>query len=103
MPKGGYFFDCIVRQEPIDEEKLNPEDNLEEFGPISQADLDHLARMVHGSDRDGARCNCQLWWNRVWRHRAGPGPFLKHPKGIRDVAEWYVSTRSRQDYIHKSL
>ena len=30
-----------------------------------------------------------------------PGPFLKHPKGIRDVTEWYVSTRSRQDYIHK--
>jgi uroporphyrinogen-III decarboxylase len=30
-----------------------------------------------------------------------PAPFLKHPKGIRDIAEWYVSTSSRQDYIHK--
>ena len=30
-----------------------------------------------------------------------PGPFLKHPKGIRDVTEWYVSTRSRRDYIHR--
>ena len=28
-------------------------------------------------------------------------PVLKHPKGIRDITEWYVSTRSRQDYIHK--
>jgi uroporphyrinogen-III decarboxylase len=30
-----------------------------------------------------------------------PGASLKHPKGIRDIAEWYVSTTSRQDYIHK--
>ena len=30
-----------------------------------------------------------------------PGPFLKHPKGIRDVVEWYVSTGSRQRYIHE--
>ena len=35
MPRGGYFFDCIVRQDPIDEENLNPEDNMEEFGLIS--------------------------------------------------------------------
>ena len=24
MPKGGYFFDCIIRQEPIDEDRLEP-------------------------------------------------------------------------------
>ncbi len=30
-----------------------------------------------------------------------PGPGLKHPKGIRDITEWYVSTSSRQDYVHK--
>jgi hypothetical protein len=30
-----------------------------------------------------------------------PGPFMKHPKGIRDIAEWFMSTVSRQDYIHQ--
>jgi uroporphyrinogen-III decarboxylase len=29
-----------------------------------------------------------------------PAPFLKHPKGIRDVEEWYISTLTRQDYVH---
>ena len=29
-----------------------------------------------------------------------PAPFLKHPKGIRDVAEWYMSTATRRDYVH---
>jgi len=30
-----------------------------------------------------------------------PAAFLKHPKGIRDVSEWYISLVERQDYVHK--
>jgi len=30
-----------------------------------------------------------------------PAPFLKEPKGIRDVAEWYMSMALRPDYIKK--
>ncbi len=41
MPKNGYFFDAIIRQQPIDEDKLNPQDNLEEFGLVSEADLEY--------------------------------------------------------------
>jgi len=26
---------------------------------------------------------------------------MKHPKGIRDITEWYMSTAARQDYLHK--
>ena len=43
MPAGGYYFDAIIRQPPIDDDKLDPEDNLEEFGPISDADLAYFA------------------------------------------------------------
>jgi uroporphyrinogen-III decarboxylase len=28
-----------------------------------------------------------------------PGIFLKHPKGIRDIEEWYVSMAIRQDFL----
>ena len=28
-----------------------------------------------------------------------PAPFLKHPKGIRDVEEWYYSTAARKDFV----
>src|SRR5512137_1031339 len=44
MPKDGFYFDAIVRQGPIDEARLDPEDNLAEFGPISDADLGHFRR-----------------------------------------------------------
>jgi hypothetical protein len=101
MPSGGYFFDCIVRQEPIDEEKLNPEDNMEEFGPISQADLDHLVRSVQAAAATGRGVAASIGGTAFGDIAMVPGPFLKHPKGIRDIAEWYVSTSSRQDYVHK--
>ncbi len=39
MPKSGYFFDALERQEPIDDSTLKVEDNLEEFGHISDHDL----------------------------------------------------------------
>jgi len=30
-----------------------------------------------------------------------PAPWLKHPRGIRDIAEWYMSTVSRRDYVYR--
>jgi hypothetical protein len=100
MPNGGYFFDCIVRQEPFDEEKLNPEDNLEEFGPIMQADLDHFVRVTREAAATGRAVSATLGGTAFGDIAFVPGPGLKHPKGIRDITEWYVSTSSRQDYVH---
>ena len=59
MPKGGYFFDAIIRQEPIDEDQLNPEDNCEEFGLLSDADLAYYRAQrerLDASGRTAARC-----------------------------------------------
>ncbi|MCK5249669.1 MAG: methyltransferase, partial [Spirochaetaceae bacterium] len=39
MPESGYFFDSIVRQPAIDDESLDPQDNLEEFKPVTDDDL----------------------------------------------------------------
>jgi hypothetical protein len=101
MPRGGYFFDSIVRQGPIDEDKLNPEDNLEEFKPISRDDLDHLASATETAAETGLGVIASIGGTALGDIALVPAPFLKHPKGIRDVTEWYVSTSSRQDYIHK--
>lgn len=99
MPEGGYFFDAISRQEPIVEEELDPEANLEEFSVLTQEDLRH-----YGAEADRA----------VLREKGSvlpvPGagfgdialvPALgrKHTRGIRDVEEWYVSTSARREYV----
>jgi hypothetical protein len=102
MPKGGFYFDTIVRQEPIDDAKLNVEDNLEEFGPISDSELDHFAREAQRLDRDTDKAILANFGGTAFGDIAlVPAPWLKHPKGIRDVEEWYVSTVARFDYVHE--
>jgi hypothetical protein len=100
MPRDGHFFDTIVRQEPIDEDALDPEDNLEEFGPLSDEDVAHY-RTGLSEIAGGRGVLAGMPGMALGDIALVPAPFLKHPKGIRDVAEWYVSTRSRRDYIHR--
>lgn len=35
MPKNGFYFDLVIRQDPIDDASLNVEDNTEEFTLLS--------------------------------------------------------------------
>lgn len=101
MPVGGFFFDTIIRQEPIDDDNLNPEDNLEEFQPISDSDLKYYtaqAQQLSSSDRAVVSGIGGTAFGDI---ALVPAPFLKNPKGIRDIQEWYVSTAIRQDYLHK--
>ena len=101
MPAGGFYFDAIVRQEPIDEDALDPADNLEEFGPISDEDLAHLAREAERlADSPRARI-ANIGGTAFGDIALVPAPFLAHPKGIRDITEWYISTVTRQDYVHE--
>ncbi|MHC4594369.1 MAG: uroporphyrinogen decarboxylase family protein, partial [Planctomycetota bacterium] len=100
MPKGGFYFDSIIRQKPIEESKLNPADNLEEFTLISDEDLKVYEQEAR-----------QLYENTEVAIAAGfpgtafgdialvPAPWMKDPKGIRDIEEWYISTVSRRQYI----
>ena len=99
MPQSGYFFDAIIRQPPIDEEKLDPADNLEEFGLVSADDLGFWATATRNARATGKAVIASLGGTALGDIALVPGLQLKHPKGIRDVAEWYMSTVIRPDYI----
>ena len=99
MPSGGYFFDSIVRQPPVDDAKLNVEDNLEEFGPISEADLQRFGRESERLSATGKAILGNFGGTAFGDIALVPAPWLKHPKGIRDIEEWYVSTAIRKDYV----
>jgi uroporphyrinogen-III decarboxylase len=102
MPRGGWYFDAIVRQPPIDEAKLNVEDNLEEFGPISDAELEHFRSGAEQLYRDTDKAILANFGGTSFGDIAlVPAPWLKHPRGIRDVEEWYVSTVTRRDYVRR--
>lgn len=100
MPKGGHFFDAIIRQEPIDEERLNPEDNLEEFTLIDDATLDQIADDVAAAVATGRAVVADFGGTAFGDISMVPAVWLKHPKGIRDVAQWYMSLKKRPEYVH---
>jgi hypothetical protein len=102
MPKGGWYFDAIIRQPPLDDEALNVEDNLEEFGPISDEELAHFRREVGWLYTQTDKAILANFGGTGFGDIAlVPAPWLKRPRGIRDVEEWYISTVARRDYIYE--
>jgi hypothetical protein len=99
MPKTGYFFDCIIRQEPIVEENLDPKDNLEEYGFVTDADLEYWKTTTQKARATGKAVVAGLGGTALGDIAHVPGAKLKNPKGIRDIAEWYMSLIIRPDYI----
>jgi hypothetical protein len=100
MPKGGFYFDAINRQPPIDWKNLNLADNLEEFGPISNEELGYLQlegeRLYRQTDKA------------IFANFGGtgfgdialvPGLQLISPQGVRGVKEWYMCHAICPDYI----
>jgi len=100
LPKDGFFFDTIIRQDLIDEAKLDPDDNLEEFGPISDRDLDYFDEAAKAAAGTGRAVIATFGGLAFGDIALVPAPFLKYPKGIRDIEEWYVSTLTRPSYVH---
>lgn len=99
MPKTGYFFDALDRQKPVDDSRLDVEENLEEFTPVSDEDLlywKNLAETVEGSGRGIV---ASLGGTALGDIALVPGLNLKDPRGIRGVEEWYISTLIREDYV----
>ncbi len=99
MPKASYFFDAIIRQEPLVEEKLDVKDNLEEFGLVSESELQFWKVSAQKARDTGKAVIAGLGGTALGDIALVPGIQMKHPKGIRDIAEWYMSTVLRPDYI----
>jgi hypothetical protein len=100
MPRASYFFDAIIRQEAIDDTHLNPEDNLEEFTYISEADLQHWKSEISKYKNSKKALVATFGGTAFGDIALVPAMQLKHPKGIRDISEWYMSTMTRNAYVH---
>jgi hypothetical protein len=101
MPAGGYFFDNIYRSPPVDEDNLTPIE-------------DYNANYTLNTEED-----CAFWERESTRLyeetdfaiigvKGGmglgdvaeiPGPFLKNPKGIRDIEGWLTAHVLYPDYV----
>ena len=101
MPAGGFSFDTIIRQPPLDEERLRVEDNLQEFGPVDEETLRYFRRSVSKAARSPRGVIANFGGTALGDIALVPAPMLTRPRGIRDVEEWYVSTVSRRDHVRR--
>lgn len=100
MPVNGFYFDSTRRQNHFDEDRLNPVDNQEEFKLLEEKDLAHFRRELDRLADSERGLVGNLGGTGIGDIALVPAPFLKDPRGIRDVTEWYISTVTRQDYLH---
>jgi len=99
MPKDGFYFDAICRQEPIDEDNLSVADNLEEFGPLAKETVDFMvasARRAAAAEKGAILSAPGTAFGDI---ALVPAMWMKRTKGIRDVAEWYMATAANRPYV----
>lgn len=101
MPEKGFFFDALDRQVPIDDSKLDPQDNLEEFSILEDDDLKHWSKEIKKLGEKDKAIIASFGGTALGDIALVPAMQLKNPKGIRGVSEWYMSLLMRRDYIHQ--
>ncbi|MDR2775036.1 MAG: methyltransferase [Tannerella sp.] len=100
MPERCFFANAVERAGEVDDANLSVSDNLEEYGYITEDDLSHFEREADKASSTGAAVIAAFGGTALGDIAFVPGMGLEQPKGIRSVAEWYMSTVLRQDYIH---
>jgi hypothetical protein len=99
MPKSGYFFDALDRQQPIDDSTLKVEDNLEEFSHITPQELNYWKNQMSSLQDNFRAVVASLGGTALGDIALVPAINLKNPKGIRGVEEWYISTLIREEFV----
>jgi hypothetical protein len=100
MPAGGYFFDAIERTPATEmDAELNIDDNLEEFTVMDDDALSYWKEALTGARATGKAVIANIGGTGIGDIALVPGLNLKNPKGIRAIADWYMSTVMRADFI----
>jgi uroporphyrinogen-III decarboxylase len=102
MPKDGFYFDAIMRQNHFNPHDLHPEDNAEEFALLPPEEIEALKKRVNDIyDNTDDAIYLTVPGAAFGDVALVPATFLKDPKGIRDVTEWYLSIACRPDYLKR--
>lgn len=100
MPEASYYFDNIVRGEPVkDVQSLNPDEQIEEFQLFTDKDIAYIKRDVEKAYATGRAVVFSMPGLGLGDISEIPGPGLKHPKGIRTIEDWYVAPLLYPDYV----
>jgi uroporphyrinogen-III decarboxylase len=101
MPREGYYFDLLVRQEPLNERNLNPEDWAnQQYSIFSEETLKYLENKADELYKNTELCIIGEFIDASFGDISMvPGPAIKNPKGIRDPVRWITAHIEYPDYI----
>jgi len=101
MPRDGYYFDIIVRQEFLDDKDLNPEEWVkQQYSVFSKETLKYLAYKADELYNNTKLCIIGKFIDASFGDIAKvPGTAVKNPKGIRDPEKWIMAHIEHPDYI----
>ena len=99
MPKDGFYFDATERQKPLNWNDLGLEDNIEEFAPVSNEDLNYYGKQASRLYSTGKAILANFGGTSFGDIALIPGLDMKDPKGVRGVKEWYMCHVRRPDFI----
>jgi len=101
MPADGYYHDSIERQEPYDPRTLDPEEWVRDMYHLyTDEELRLLEERSRALYENTTRAVIGNWGQGGFGDIAWvPAPHVRHPKGIRSVADWYMAALLYPDYV----
>ncbi len=101
LPEGGSFFDNIDRAPAVDESDMDPIRDFQNiYGQFSDDDIRFIENSCTGL-YEQTDCAIHFNFNGGGFGDAAiiPGPFEKHPRGIRRLEEWYMAHYIHPEYL----
>jgi len=101
MPKDGFYFDLLERQEHIDADHLDPEEWVKQtFSEFSDEDLAYIEEQANDLYYNTDRAIIgNFGQGGLGDIAVVPGPAVKKPRGIRNPADWYMAPILYPEYI----
>jgi len=100
MPKNGYYFDLIPRQQPIDWDRLNPDEFAEQFKPLPDSELAYLQETADRLHRNTDFAILGSFGERgLGNLPLVLAPEVDGPKGIRNFDDWLVAHITHPWYV----
>lgn len=101
MPADGFYFDNLTRTPEFDEDEANPEDNAEDYMPVSDEQIAYHHKVMAEIKPLNKAIQVSAGYFGLGDANNIPGPNIKHPKGIRDISEWYTAPLMYPDYVEE--
>lgn len=99
LPASGYFFDALERQEEYDEDDPDPRDNAADFSLLSDAAVARIAENAKGARKSGRAVIFSLPGGSLGSPSQFYGMAFKKPKGMRNLADWYMAIVANPDFV----